>query len=377
MRDMEQKIQMVDLHGQYMKIKADIDAAIAEVIDSSAYINGPAVGRFASALAQYTGARHVIPCGNGTDALQIALMALGLKPGDEVIVPAFTYVASAEVIALLGLRPVMVDVDRDTFNTDIRFIEKAITPMTRAIIPAHLFGQSCDMAPILDLAAAHGLYVVEDNAQSLGAVYTFPDGRHRHTGTLGHIGCTSFFPSKNLGCYGDGGALFTDDDTLAERIRMTANHGQKVKYHHDIIGCNSRLDTIQAAVLEVKLRHLDGYCEARRTAAHRYNEMLQGVDGIELPVEVHYSTHVYHQYTLKVADGRRDALKEFLASKGIPSMIYYPLPLHRQKAYAQDGTGLKIAEALADSVLSLPMHTELSVEAQERIAGAVAGFFKR
>ena len=374
---MEQKIQMVDLHGQYMKIKAEIDAAIAEVIDSSAFINGPVVGRFASALAQYTGARHVIPCGNGTDALQIALMALGLKPGDEVIVPAFTYVASAEVIALLGLRPVMVDVDRDTFNTDIRFIEKAITPRTRAIIPVHLFGQSCDMAPILDLAAAHGLYVVEDNAQSLGAVYTFPDGSHRHTGTLGHIGCTSFFPSKNLGCYGDGGALFTDDDTMAERIRMTANHGQKVKYHHDIIGCNSRLDTIQAAVLEVKLRHLDGYCEARRTAAHRYNEMLQGVDGIELPVEVHYSTHVYHQYTLKVADGRRDALKEFLASKGIPSMIYYPLPLHRQKAYAYDGVGLKIAEALADSVLSLPMHTELSVEAQERIAGAVAGFFKR
>ena len=334
---------MVDLHGQYMKIKAEIDAAIAEVIDSSAFINGPVVGRFASALAQYTGARHVIPCGNGTDALQIALMALGLKPGDEVIVPAFTYVASAEVIALLGLRPVMVDVDRDTFNTDIRFIEKAITPRTRAIIPVHLFGQSCDMAPILDLAAAHGLYVVEDNAQSLGAVYTFPDGSHRHTGTLGHIGCTSFFPSKNLGCYGDGGALFTDDDILAERIRMTANHGQRVKYHHDLVGCNSRLDTIQAAVLEVKLRHLDDYCEARRTAACRYNEMLQGVDGLELPVETSFSTHVYHQYTLKVADGRRDALKEFLASKGIPSMIYYPLPLHRQKAYAYDGVGLKIA----------------------------------
>ena len=223
----QQRIQMVDLHGQYMRIKAEIDAAIAEVIDSSAYINGPAVGRFASALAQYTGARHIIPCGNGTDALQIALMALGLKPGDEVIVPAFTYVASAEVIALLGLRPVMVDVDRDTFNTDIRFIEKAITPRTRAIIPVHLFGQSCDMAPILDFAAAHGLYVVEDNAQSLGAVYTFPDGSHRHTGTLGYIGCTSFFPSKNLGCYGDGGAVFTDDDALAERIRMIANHGQR------------------------------------------------------------------------------------------------------------------------------------------------------
>ena len=374
---MQQKIQMVDLHGQYMRINAEIDAAIAEVIDSSAFINGPAVGRFASALAQYTGARHVIPCGNGTDALQIALMALGLKPGDEVIVPAFTYVASAEVIALLGLRPVMVDVDCDTFNTDIRFIEKVITPRTRAIIPVHLFGQSCDMAPILDFAAAHGLYVVEDNAQSLGAVYTYPDGRSRHTGTLGHIGCTSFFPSKNLGCYGDGGALFTDDDALAERIRMTANHGQRVKYHHDVIGCNSRLDTLQAAVLEVKLRHFDEYCRARRTAAHRYDALLRGVDGIDLPVEASFTTHVYHQYTVKVRDGRRDALKEYLASNGIPSMIYYPLPLHRQKAYACGGAGLKIAESLADSVLSLPMHTELTVEVQERIAGEVAGFFKR
>ena len=267
---MQQKIQMVDLHGQYLKIKAEVDAAIAEVIDSSAFIGGPAVGRFASALAQYTGAAHVIPCGNGTDALQIALMALGLRPGDEVIVPAFTYVASAEVIALLGLRPVLVDVDRSTFNIDISCMERALTPRTRAVIPVHLFGQSCDMAPVLDFATAHGLYVVEDNAQSLGAVYTFPDGRRRHTGTLGHIGCTSFFPSKNLGCYGDGGALFTDDPELAERIRMTANHGQRVKYHHDVVGCNSRLDTLQAAVLEVKLRHLDEYCTARWEAAARY-----------------------------------------------------------------------------------------------------------
>ena len=373
----QQKIQMVDLHGQYMKIKAEIDAAVAEVIDSSAFINGPAVGRFASALAQYTGAAHVIPCGNGTDALQIALMALGLKPGDEVIVPAFTYVASAEVIALLGLRPVLVDVDRETFNTDIRFIERALTPRTRAVIPVHLFGQSCDMAPILDFAAAHGLYVVEDNAQSLGAVCTFPDGRCRHTGTLGHIGCTSFFPSKNLGCYGDGGALFTDDPALAERIRMTANHGQKVKYHHDIVGCNSRLDTLQAAVLEVKLRHLDEYCSARREAAARYRSLLGGVDALELPAEAPFSSHVYHQYTLKIRGGLRDALKDFLASRGIPSMVYYPLPLHRQKAYAGDGRGLKFAEELADSVLSLPMHTELDGQVQEMIAETVREFFRR
>ena len=373
----QQKIQMVDLHGQYMRIKAEVDAAVAEVIGSSAFINGPALGRFASALAQYTGSAHVIPCGNGTDALQIALMALGLKPGDEVIVPAFTYVASAEVIALLGLRPVLVDVDRETFNTDIRFIERALTPRTRAVIPVHLFGQSCDMAPILDFAAAHGLYVVEDNAQSLGAVYTFPDGRRRHTGTLGHIGCTSFFPSKNLGCYGDGGALFTDDPALAERIRMTANHGQKVKYHHDIVGCNSRLDTIQAAVLEIKLRHLDEYCSARREAAARYRSLLDGVDALELPAEAPFSTHVYHQYTLKIRGGLRDALKDFLASRGIPSMVYYPLPLHRQKAYAGDGRGLKFAEELADSVLSLPMHTELDGQVQEMIAETVREFFKR
>ncbi len=373
----QQKIQMVDLHGQYMRIKAEVDAAVAEVIDSSAFINGPAVGRFASALAQYTGAAHVIPCGNGTDALQIALMALGLKPGDEVIVPAFTYVASAEVIALLGLRPILVDVDRETFNTDIRFIERVLTPRTRAVIPVHLFGQSCDMAPILDFAAAHGLYVVEDNAQSLGAVYTFPDGRRRHTGTLGHIGCTSFFPSKNLGCYGDGGALFTDDPALAERIRMTANHGQKVKYHHDIVGCNSRLDTIQAAVLEIKLRHLDEYCSARREAAARYRSLLDGVDALELPAEAPFSTHVYHQYTLKIRGGLRDALKDFLASRGIPSMVYYPLPLHRQKAYAGDGRGLKFAEELADSVLSLPMHTELDGQMQEMIAETVREFFRR
>lgn len=368
---------MVDLRGQYGKIKNEIDAAIAGVIESSAFIGGPAVSGFASALEQYTGARHAVTCGNGTDALQIALMALGLERGDEVIVPAFTYVASAEVIALLGLRPVMVDVDWETFNTDIRFVEKALTPRTRAVIPVHLFGQSCDMQPLMEFAAEHGLYVVEDNAQSLGAVYTFRDGRRRHTGTVGHIGCTSFFPSKNLGCYGDGGALMTDDDALAERIRMIANHGQKVKYHHDMVGCNSRLDAIQAAVLGVKLRYLDGYCEARRRAAGVYRSLLSGVEGIELPAEVPYSSHVYHQFTLKVLDGRRDALKEHLASLGIPSMIYYPLPLHWQKAYRNDSAGLKIAERLSASVLSLPMHTELTESMQERIAEGIADFFKK
>ena len=376
----QQKIQMVDLHGQYMRIKAEVDAAVAEVIGSSAFINGPAVGRFASALAQYTGAAHVIPCGNGTDALQIALMALGLKPGDEVIVPAFTYVASAEVIALLGLRPVLVDVDRETFNTDIRFIERALTPRTRAVIPVHLFGQSCDMAPILDFAAAHGLYVVEDNAQSLGAVYTFPDGRRRHTGTLGHIGCTSFFPSKNLGCYGDGGALFTDDPALAERIRMTANHGQKVKYHHDVVGCNSRLDTIQAVVLDAKLKYLDEYNAARRAAARYYTEALGEVEGLELPKEAEWGTHVYHQYTIKVKEGRRDALKEHLAKEGIPSMIYYPLPLHRQQAFAsiaRKGGELRVAERLCGEVLSIPMHTELTEGMQMQITESIKSFFSQ
>lgn len=373
---MEEKIVMVDLRGQYGKIRDEIDAAIAGVIESSAFIGGPAVERFASSLARYAGARHAVTCGNGTDALQIALMALGLERGDEVIVPAFTYVASAEVIALLGLRPVMVDVDRETFNTDIRFVEQALTLRTRAIIPVHLFGQSCDMQPLMEFAAGHGLYVVEDNAQSLGAVYTFRDGRTRHTGTVGHIGCTSFFPSKNLGCYGDGGALMTDDDTLAERIRMIANHGQKVKYHHDMIGCNSRLDALQAAVLEVKLKYLDSYCDARRRAAAVYGSLLAGIDGIELPAGVPYSTHVYHQYTIKVRDGRRDALKEYLASRGIPSMVYYPLPLHWQKAYRNESAGLKIAEKLSASVLSLPMHTELTESMQERVAEGIADFFK-
>ena len=377
---MDKKIQMVDLHGQYLKIKPEVDKGIQEVIDSCAFINGPQVKEFASELEKYSGSKHVITCANGTDALQIALMALGLKPGDEVIVPAFTYVASAEVIGLLGLTPVMVDVDPKTFNVTVENIKKAISPKTKAIIPVHLFGQSCDMEPIMKLAKEYGLYVIEDNAQAIGSVYTFSDGTKKHTGTIGNIGCTSFFPSKNLGCYGDGGAIFTDDDDLAEKLRMIANHGQKVKYHHSVIGCNSRLDTIQAVVLKAKLPHLDEYCSARKKAADYYSANLKSVEGIVVPEEIPNSTHVYHQYTLQILDRKRDALKEFLASKGIPAMIYYPLPLQKQEAFkniTRAAESLEISQKLADSVLSLPIHTELTHEEQDIIINAVKEFFKK
>lgn len=371
---------MVDLHGQYMKIKPEVDKGIQEVIDTCAFINGPQVKEFAKSLEQYSGAKHVITCANGTDALQIALMALDLKPGDEVIVPAFTYVASAEVIGLLGLTPVMVDVDPETFNVTAENIRKAISPKTKAIIPVHLFGQSCDMEPIMQLAAENNLYVIEDNAQAIGAMYTFSDGTQKHTATMGTIGCTSFFPSKNLGCYGDGGAIFTDDDTLAEKLRMIANHGQKVKYHHSVIGCNSRLDTIQAVILQAKLPHLDEYCAARKAAADYYTEHLKDVAGIIVPHELPSSTHVYHQYTLQVLDGKRDALKEFLASKGIPAMIYYPLPLQKQEAFkdiTKAAESLEVSQKLADSVLSLPIHTELTHEEQNIIISAIKEFYKK
>lgn len=373
------KLQMVDLHGQYLKIKDEVDAGISQVIESSAFINGPQVKEFAGRLADYVHCKHVITCGNGTDALQIALMALDLKPGDEVIVPAFTYVASAEVIGLLGLTPVMVDVDYNTFNVTLKNIEKALSPKTKAIIPVHLFGQSCDMAPIMEFANKHKLYVVEDNAQAIGARYTFPDGSVKFTGTIGHIGCTSFFPSKNLGCYGDGGAIFTDDDILGERLKMIANHGQQVKYHHKVIGCNSRLDTIQAVVLNAKLPHLDKYCEARYAAAQYYTSALKGIDGIITPVEQPNSTHVYHQYTLKVLDGKRDVLKQYLADNGIPSMIYYPLPLQQQEAFrniTRAAESLDTAAELAASVLSLPIHTEISHEQQDMVIDAIKNFFK-
>ena len=379
---MANKIQMVDLKGQYLKIKDEVDAGIQNVIDNTAFINGPIVKDFAQHLSEYLGGCHVIPCANGTDALQIALMALELKPGDEVIVPAFTYVASAEVIGLLGLTPVMVDVDYDTFNVTVDNIKKALSPKTKAIIPVHLFGQSCDMESILNFAKEHNLYVIEDNAQAIGAEYTFSDGHKAKTGTMGTIGCTSFFPSKNLGCYGDGGAIFTNDDALAERIHMIANHGQRVKYHHAVIGCNSRLDSIQAAVLDVKLRHLDEYCKARYEAATYYTKALKAFDPEEkffiTPKEMPNSTHVYHQYTLKIKNGKRDDLKNFLAEQGVPSMIYYPLPLQEQEAFkpiTRAGEALDKSRESAYSVLSLPIHTEMTKEVQNTVIGSIKKYF--
>lgn len=376
------KIQMVDLKGQYMKVKPEVDAAIQNVIDNTAFINGPIVKEFAQNLSKYMGGCHVITCANGTDALQIALMALGLKPGDEVIVPAFTYVASAEVIGLLGLTPVMVDVDYETFNVTVDNIKKALSDKTKAIIPVHLFGQSCDMEPILNFAKEHNLYVIEDNAQAIGAEYTFSDGHREKTGTMGIVGCTSFFPSKNLGCYGDGGAIFCKDDELAEKLRMIANHGQKVKYHHAVIGCNSRLDSIQAAVLNVKLKHLDEYGKARYTAACYYTEKLKAFDPDEkyfiTPKELEKSTHVYHQYTLKIKNGKRDALKQYLADADIPSMIYYPLPLQEQEAFkpiTRSAEELNISKEIAYSVLSLPIHTEMANDTQNEIINKVVRFF--
>ena len=377
------KIQMVDLKGQYLKIKDEVDAGIQNVIDNTAFINGPIVKEFAQHLSDYMGGCHVTTCANGTDALQIALMALELKPGDEVIVPAFTYVASAEVIGLLGLTPVMVDVDYDTFNVTVDNIKKALSPKTKAIIPVHLFGQSCDMEPILAFAEEHNLYVIEDNAQAIGAEYTFSDGHKAKTGTMGTIGCTSFFPSKNLGCYGDGGAIFTNDDKLAERIAMIANHGQRVKYYHAVIGCNSRLDSIQAAVLDVKLKHLDEYCAARYEAASYYTAKLKEFDPEEkyiiTPKELKSSTHVYHQYTLKIKNNKRDKLKAYLTEQGIPSMIYYPLPLQEQEAFmpiTRAGESLDNAKACAYSVLSLPIHTEMTRDVQDLVLNAIKDYYK-
>ncbi|MEG1738627.1 MAG: DegT/DnrJ/EryC1/StrS family aminotransferase [Odoribacter sp.] len=377
---MDMKLTMVDLKGQYDHIREEINAEIQKVLDTTAFVNGPKVKEFAGHLAAYTGAKHVIPCANGTDALQIALMALELKRGDEVIVPAFTYVATAEVVGLLGLTPVMVDVDEASFNMTVAHIEKALTPKTKAIVPVHLFGQSCDMEPMMAFARKHHLYVVEDNAQAIGAEYVFSDGRKKQTGTMGDIGCTSFFPSKNLGAYGDGGALMTNDDVLAEKIRMIANHGQKVKYHHTVLGCNSRLDTLQAAILDVKLKHLDRYSHARYQAAQYYTEQLKGFAGLVTPAEMPYSSHVYHQYTLQVLEGKRDALKKHLEEAGIPAMIYYPLPLQRQEAFqaiTRAAGSLAIAEKLADSVLSLPIDTEITPEQQDLVISCIRDFYKQ
>lgn len=374
------KIHMVDLVNQYQSIKEEIDTAISEVITSATFIKGPAVKQFETNLATYLGVKHVIGCANGTDALQIALMALGLKPGDEVIVPAFTYVATAEVIGLLNLKPVMVDVDPNTFNVTLENLEKAITAKTKAIVPVHLFGQSSEMESILIFAKQHNLYIIEDNAQAIGADYTFSDGSIAKAGTIGDIGCTSFFPSKNLGCYGDGGALFTNDDTLAERIRMITNHGQKKKYHHSVIGCNSRLDSIQAAVLDVKLKYLDDYSVARQEVAGNYDKAFEGVEQLQIPVRATNSTHVFHQYTLLVKDGRRDELIEYLKSRGIPTGVYYPIPLYKQdafKGYVANGFRLETTEMLCESVISLPIHTEVNPDTQNFIIQAVLNFFDK
>lgn len=359
------KIQMVDLQTQYQHIKADIDRGIQEVIDSAAFIKGQKVSDFQAHLEQYTGAKHVIPVGNGTDALQIALMGLGLKPGDEVITPTFTFIATAEVVALLGLTPVVVDVDWDTMNISVEAIRKAITPRTKAIVPVHLFGQCADMEAIMQIAHEHNLYVVEDACQAIGAEYTFADGSRKQAATIGHIGCTSFFPSKNLGCYGDGGAIFTNDDELAARMRAIANHGMVVRYHHDMVGVNSRLDSIQAAVLDAKLPHLDSYIANRQRAAAYYDKAFADNAHILTPGREAHSTHVFHQYTLRLQDVDRDAVRTALQEAGIPAMIYYPVPLHMQKAYQdpryQEGD-FPVAEQLAACVLSLPMHTELDDE---------------
>jgi dTDP-4-amino-4,6-dideoxygalactose transaminase len=368
---------MVDLQGQYLRIKKEIDLAIQDVLMSTAFIQGPQVKSFAVALSQYNHGAHVIPCANGTDALQIAMMALGLKPGDEVILPVHTYVATAEVIALLGLTPVFTEVDEKTFNIDPAQIKRKITAKTKAIVPVHLYGQCADMEPILKIAGEHNLHVIEDLAQALGADYTFSNGSTKRAGNMGIIGSTSFFPSKNLGCYGDGGALFTMDHTLAEKMKMISTHGQKVKYQHDIVGINSRLDTLQAAILEVKLKYLDQYTKARNEVANYYDKNLANVTFIELPMRAKNSTHVFHQYTIKVTGVDRDRLKKFLEEKGIPTMIYYHIPLHLQNAYKQKGFGegsFPVTEKLSKTVLSLPIHTEMTEDELSYICRTIKSF---
>lgn len=375
----KESIQMVDVIGQYKRLKSRIDASIAEVLESGAFINGPAVKNFAADLGDYLGGQHVIPCGNGTDALQIALMALDLQPGDKVMVPAFTYVATAEVIALLGLQPVMVDVDPKTFNLTAEIVEAQMTEDIKAIVPVHLYGQCAEMEPIMHLAEKHGVYVVEDNAQAIGADYKLSDGNWVKSGTVGHIGCTSFYPSKNLGAYGDGGAIYTGDAALAKKIKMIANHGQSKKYVHDLIGCNSRLDSIQAAILNVKLKELDDFCSRRQEVADIYDAAFINVDAIDIPYRSDYSSHVFHQYTIKVKDGRRDELKAYLQDSGIPSMIYYPIPLYEQQAFSaywNRAEGLPVTEELCKQVISLPIHTEMKEEHQDYIITHVKEFFK-
>jgi UDP-2-acetamido-2-deoxy-ribo-hexuluronate aminotransferase len=366
-----QNLQMVDLKRQYLKIKDQVDAAIQEVIDNTAFINGKPVQLFAEEMQQYLGAKHVIPCANGTDALQIAMMALGFAPGDEIITPSFTYIATVEVMALLKLTPVFVDVDPKTFTINVHEIEAKITSKTKAIVPVHLYGQTADMEPILAIAKKHNLYVLEDDAQAIGGHYTFADGTQKANGTMGEIGCTSFFPSKNLGCYGDGGAMFTNDDAIATDLRMVANHGQSVRYYHDVVGCNSRLDTIQAAVLRIKLQQLDNYCDARRHVADSYNTAFANHANIITPFCAANSHHVYHQYTLVLQNVDRNKVQELLQEKGIPSMIYYPVPAHKQKMFASFGVAdmhLPVTDWLTERVISLPIHTEMKEEEISYIA---------
>lgn len=373
------RLQMVDLGGQYEKIQAEVDSAILNVVRSAAFINGPSVKEFQSDFESYLGVKHVIPCANGTDALQIAFMALGLEPGDEVIAPSFTFVATAEMIALLQLKPVLVDVEEGTFNMDINSLRKAITPKTKAIVPVHLFGQSANMEAVMQIAEENGLFVIEDNAQSVGARIQYR-GSSRMAGTVGDFGTTSFFPAKNLGCYGDGGALWTNDDDLAAHARQVVNHGMTVRYYHDVIGVNSRLDSIQAAVLKIKLAHLDEYCEARASAAKYYDGLFENSEHIITPERYEGSTHVFHQYTLQLKNLDRDALISHLHDQNIPAAVYYPVPLHLQKAYRSDRYSegdFPVTERLSKEVFSLPMHTELTSDQQDHIAKAIIEFIEK
>ena len=371
---------MVDTKTQYHKIKAEVDAAVIAVMESSQFIGGKPVNDFAENLARYHGCKHVIPCANGTDALQIAMMALGLKPGDEVITPSFTYIATVEVAALLNIKPVFVEVDAKTFCIDPVAIEKAITPKTKAIVPVHLYGHAANMEAIMDIAKRHDLYVIEDNAQAIGNEYVFSDGTRKKTGTIGHIGCTSFYPSKNLGAFGDGGAIFTNDDNLAGLLKMIASHGQSKRYYHDVVGCNSRLDSMQAAILDIKLKHLDEYIDARRKAADYYDKAFSGNEKIITPFRSKDNNHVFHQYTLILNGINRDELHQYLAGKGVPSMIYYPVPAHRQKmfdAFGGSEYNLPITDWLTEMVISLPIHTELDEEQQAFIVSQVLEFAGR
>ena len=370
-------IQMVDTKTQYLKIKQEVDDAVLQVMESSAFINGPAVSSFSKSLASYLDVKHVIPCANGTDALQIAMMALDLQPGDEVITPSFTYIATTEVISLLRLKPVFVEVDRRTFCMDPASLRSAITPRTKAIVPVHLYGQAAPMEEILAIAREFNLYVIEDNAQAIGGRYLFSDGTQQMTGTMGHIGCTSFYPSKNLGAFGDGGAIFTNDDALASRINMIANHGQSKRYYHDVVGCNSRLDAVQAAILSIKLKHLDAYNLARQTAADFYDQAFADVASLTTPYRAPYSKHVFHQYTLLLEGKNRDQLVAYLNERKIPSMIYYPVPGHRQKMFGLSGNTLPVlpvTDWLTERVVSLPIHTELDQEQLSAITKAVLDF---